>query len=85
MKEETDESLFWMELLIEAGIIRDPYVGDGELISPEFFSPELSHQSHGVFAVRADDGSYTIVSVPWDGITQAVLKKVDKLPRGLFE
>jgi len=57
----------------------------GETILPEFFSPELSHQSHGVFALRAEDGTYTIISVPWDSITRAVVQKIDKLPYGLFE
>ena len=35
-------------------------------------------------AVKQDDGTYSIVSVPWDSITKAVLRKVDALPEGLF-
>jgi hypothetical protein len=63
----------------------DVYLEGGELLSPEFFSPQLSQTTHAVFAELADDGTYTVVSVPWDSVTRAVLKKVEGLPDGLFQ
>jgi len=68
----------------EGGIV-ELYLSDGELLSPEFFSAELSQLNHGVFAVRSEDGTYTVTTVPWDSISKAVLKRVEKLPMGLFE
>jgi hypothetical protein len=62
----------------------DVYLAEGELLSPEFFSPQLSQTTHAVFADLMDDGTYTVTSVPWDSVTRAVLKKVDGLPDGLF-
>ncbi len=62
----------------------DLYLSGGELLSPEFFSPQLSQSTHAVFADLMDDGTYSVVSVPWDSITKAVLRKLDALPEGLF-
>jgi hypothetical protein len=62
----------------------DLYLAGGELLSPEFFSPQLSQSTHAVFADLMNDGTYSVVSVPWDSVTKAVLRKVDALPEGLF-
>jgi hypothetical protein len=62
----------------------DLYLAEGELLSPEFFSPQLSQSTHAVFADRMDDGTYSVISVPWESIKKAVLRKVDRLPDGLF-
>lgn len=58
---------------------------EGELLSPEFFSPELSSATHGVFAVRSKDGTFTITSVPWDSVLRVTLRKTEELPPGVFE
>lgn len=62
----------------------DVYLAEGELLAPEFFSPQLSQSSHAVFAERADDGTYNVISVPWETVKKAVITKVHKLPEGLF-
>jgi hypothetical protein len=62
----------------------DLYLAEGELLSPDFFSPQLSQSSHAVFAERVDDGTYNVISVPWETVKKAVITKVDKLPEGLF-
>jgi len=36
-------------------------------------------------APRDEDGSYHVVSVPWDSVSKAALKKIERLPDGLFE
>jgi len=61
------------------------YLKEGELLTPEFFSAELSQLGYGVFANRDEDGTYQVFSVPWDSVGKAVLKKMDRLPDGLFE
>jgi hypothetical protein len=62
----------------------DLYLAEGELLSPEFFSPQLSRSTHGVFADRAEDGTYTVISIPWESVKKAVLKKVEGLPEQIF-
>lgn len=55
-----------------------------EVVTPEFFAPMLSEQDYGVFAYRAEDGSYTMCAITWDAIAQVVLRGVKKLPGGEF-
>ena len=62
----------------------DLYLAEGELLSPEFFSPQLSQATHGIFAERVEDGTYTVISIPWESVKKAVVRKVDRLPDGLF-
>jgi hypothetical protein len=62
----------------------DLYLAEGELLSPEFFSPQLSQATHGVFAERVEDGTYNVISIPWESVKKAVVRKVDRLPDGLF-
>ncbi len=61
------------------------FIKEGELLTPTWYAPELSHQSHGVFAVEAADESYTITTIPWDSVTRVALRKVDQLPDDTFE
>lgn len=58
---------------------------EGELLTPDFFSPDLSLASHGVFAVKGKDGTFTITSVPWEAVIRVSLRKTAELPPGLFE
>jgi hypothetical protein len=58
---------------------------EGELLTPDFYSPELSLATHGVFAVKGKDGTYTITSVPWDAVIRVSLRKTAELPESLFE
>ena len=60
-------------------------LAEGELLIPDFYSPELSQATHGVFATQGKDGTYTIVSVPWDSVLRVTLRKTDELPPGLFD
>jgi len=59
-------------------------LAEGELLNPDFFSPELSQATHGVFATKGKDGAYTIISVPWDSVLRVTLRKTEELPPGLF-
>lgn len=58
---------------------------EGELLTPDLYSPQLSLASHGVFAVRGKDGTFTITSVPWDAVIRVSLRKTPELPPELFE
>ncbi len=61
------------------------FMSEGELLSPEYFAANLSQNKYGVFAVRADDGSYTLTTVPWDSVTRIAMRKVRHLPPGTFQ
>lgn len=60
-------------------------LAEGELLNPDYYAPELSQSTHGVFATQGKDGTYTIVSVPWDSVLRVTLRKTAELPPGLFE
>jgi hypothetical protein len=59
--------------------------GDGETLAADYFSPELSQLDYGVFATRHDDGTYTIVAVPWQSVFKLAFRKVAELPPRMFE
>lgn len=61
------------------------YLEQGERILAEHFSARLSQHGHGVFAVRDDDGSYTVTTVPWNSITRIGFRNVKALPENLFD
>ena len=60
-------------------------LAEGELLNPDYYSSELSQSTHGVFATQGKDGTFTIVSVPWDKVLRVTLRKTDDLPPGLFD
>jgi hypothetical protein len=69
----------------EHGGIVELHLTGGALLVPEWFDPKLSHESHGLFAVQAADGSVTMTIVPWDSVQRVVVRGVIGLPDGLFE
>ena len=60
-------------------------LGEGETYSPEWFSPELSRGSHGLFASQADDESYTVTAIQWESVRRAWLERLPELPSQWFE
>lgn len=58
---------------------------EGELLTPDFYAPELSAGSHGVFAVKGKDGTFTITSIPWDAVLRVSLRKTEDLLPGYFQ
>ena len=75
--------LLWQQRHYGGGI--EMQLAEGELLIPDYFSPELSQATHGVFATAGKDGTYTIVSVPWDSVLRVTLRKTEELPPGLFD
>ena len=54
--------------------------GDGQSLVPTAFAPRMSQGRLGVFGVRENDGSYTLISIPWDSITEVTVRGVKRLP-----
>jgi len=69
----------------EHGGIVELHLTGGALLVPEWFDAKLSHDSHGLFAVQAADGSVTMTIVAWDSVQRVVVRGVIGLPDGLFE
>ena len=57
----------------------------GETLVPEQFAELLSQQSHGVFAVKEQDGTHALTAVAWDSVVRVVVHGVEKLPREMTE
>lgn len=57
---------------------------DGKALSPVKYSPALSRQSFGVFAVTEDDESFCVVTVAWDAVARIEFRNLSELPPGVF-
>jgi hypothetical protein len=67
------------------GGIVELHMGGGGVILPEWYEPQWSRGTHGLFASQAVDGSVTLTAVAWDKIEKIVVRKVQGLPDGMFE
>lgn len=73
----------WMER--DQGGIFELHLSGGSVILPEWFEPNWSRGSHGLFASQAADGSITLTAVAWDTIEKIVVRQVPAVPDGMFE
>ncbi len=71
----------WQEKLRGASL--ELYLNEGRTLSPDRFAASLSGGTHGLFAVRESDGTYTLTVVPWDSVARVVLRGVRQLPEEL--
>jgi len=53
----------------------------GEVLVPDAFASHLSRQNHGVFAMKAPEGTYTLIAVPWDAVQRVVVAGVKEVER----
>jgi len=68
----------------EAGGV-ELFTRQGEVISPDHYAPSLSQHDYGVFAVKNEDGHFTVTIVPWGEVVRVGLHRLPTLPDGLFE
>jgi hypothetical protein len=54
-------------------------LGDGEILSPQWYSPEFSQETHGLFATGDSGNGYTLVAVPWSAIRRIDVTHVEEL------
>jgi hypothetical protein len=73
----------WMER--DQGGIFELHLAGGSVILPEWYEPNWSRGSHGLFASQAADGSITLTAVAWDTIEKIVVRQVPAVPDGMFE
>ena len=67
------------------GGIVELHVAGGSVILPEWFEPQWSRGTHGLFASQAADGTVTLTAVAWDSIQKIIVRQVKGLPDGMFE
>lgn len=73
----------WLER--DHGGIFELHLSGGSVILPEWYEPNWSRGSHGLFASQAADGSITLTAVAWDTIEKIVVRQVPAVPDGMFE
>lgn len=73
----------WMER--DHGGIFELHLSGGSVILPEWYDPNWSRGSHGLFASQAADGSVTLTAVAWDTIEKIVVRQMPAVPDGMFE
>ncbi len=56
---------------------------DGAALDAEFFAPELSRISYGVFIKRNEAGAYTVVAARWEEVIRLSFGNVTELPKDL--
>jgi hypothetical protein len=61
------------------------HFANGEKLLPERFVKGMSQATHGLFAVKESDGSYTLTAVAWDCITRVSLRHLGELPEEMRE
>ncbi len=68
----------------EAGSV-ELYLRGGEILTPHWYAPQLSHHSYGMFAFQEQDGSHTMTAVHWEAVERIALRGMPSLPDGMFE
>jgi len=74
----------WVERDHHGGVV-ELHLSGGSVILPEWYEPNWSRGTHGLFASQAVDGSVTLTAVAWDTIEKIVVRQVQGLPDGMFE
>ena len=67
------------------GAVIELHFGDGETLIPDRFARPLSQGSHGLFAVKEPDGTYTLTAIAWESISRVLVKHVHELPEEMRE
>jgi hypothetical protein len=76
-------ALLWQQR--EHGGAVEMQLKEGELLTPDFYSPELSASTHGVFATKGKDGTFSNTRGRWAGVRRVSLRKTAELPPDLFK
>ena len=60
------------------------FLGEGEIVTPDFFSEVLSSSDYGVFATQEGDGSFAVTVIPWNTVRRVGMRRIGQLPGSLF-
>lgn len=60
------------------------FLGEGEIVAPDFYSEVLSSSDYGVFATQEGDGSFAVTVIPWNTVRRVGMRRIGELPEQLF-
>lgn len=60
-------------------------LASGETVIPFRFNKAMSQGSHAVFAIKEPEGTFTIMALAWESISQVVVRGVAELPEEMRE
>jgi hypothetical protein len=60
------------------------FLGEGEIVAPDFYSEVLSSSDYGVFAIQEGDGSFAVTVIPWNTVRRIGMRRIGDLPESLF-
>jgi hypothetical protein len=66
------------------GGIVELHLAGGSVILPEFYEPNWSRGTHGLFASQTADGSVTLTAVAWDTVLKIVVRQLTAVPDDMF-
>jgi hypothetical protein len=66
------------------GGIVELHLAGGSVILPEFYEPNWSRGTHGLFASQAADGSVTLTAVAWETVLKIVVRQLTAVPDDMF-
>ena len=64
------------------GAVVELHFDDGRKFAPDQFLRNLSQPTHGVFAVKEENGTFTLEAVAWESVCRLVVRGLKKLPEG---
>lgn len=60
-------------------------LANGETLTPFRFNKAMSQGSHAVFVVKDPEGTFTILALAWESVSQVLLRGVAELPEEMRE
>lgn len=66
------------------GGIVELHLAGGSVILPEFYEPNWSRGTHGLFASQAADGTVTLTAVAWETVLKIVVRQLTAVPDDMF-
>jgi hypothetical protein len=60
------------------------FLGEGEIVAPDYYSEVLSSSDYGVFATQEGDGSFAVTVIPWSTVRRVGLRRIGELPQDIF-
>ncbi len=65
----------------EAGESVEIHYGEDDILRPDAFAEQFSRHSHGMFGVKNEDGTISLVAIAWESVRRVVIPKLSQLPQ----
>lgn len=67
------------------GGVIELHLANGSVILPEWYDPNWSRGSHGLFASQSADGTVTLTAVAWETVQKVIVRKLTAVPDDMFQ